>query len=114
MSCFCVNTPELLILSEVENHGSIHINGAFGFDQIAKYGNSVKSIVNSVLPVALFFRLILFDVIPFIINASLSNVCESIGIIFLLIIGFLAYSVPINPSTKYRKCILGSSSANSK
>ena len=85
MLLFCANTPELVKVSAVVYHGSIHINGALGLDHIPKYGNPSKFIVSSVLFPVLCFKLILCEVRFFIIIASLSNVFWSIWIFFLFI-----------------------------
>ena len=103
MFVFSANIPVLFIVSDTPCQGSIQMNGAFGFDHTAKYGNSENSIVNSGFSLYLFYRLTLEDVIPFLIIASFLK--ESLPNIILLLsaIMFFAYSVPVNPSTKYKK-----------
>ena len=43
MSDFCLNTPVPLTVSGKLIHGDMHMNGAFGFDHIVKYGKPANS-----------------------------------------------------------------------
>ena len=69
----------------------------------------------------LFVQLVAIVALLFIVLAEFDGYSilfgvtyRGIAILLLSSMLFLAYSVPIKPSTKYKKCILSSSSSNSR